>query len=248
MIGLEFILDLYQMQQKDLAEQLGIHKQNITTWIKGNHKIPKKYLPTLQSTFNIPEEYFQKELSEIDMLLIQNIKLGQELDQRSFDYDDTVYDEKSGKEIQIRKTHYDQSIVEQQKFNDVQIDELRTIQKIGYIISKQEESDDIYNLMGKIANRTRLFDRFADIVQSEEISYQMLHEVMRAIELATQALKDRNKIWGKGRPNSEAVEDQRPIVQDLFSILNKYHQEKEKEALELLEMFPQDDTNDDDFN
>ena len=38
LIGLEFILELYGMQQIELAEKLGIKKQNINLWIKRKQK------------------------------------------------------------------------------------------------------------------------------------------------------------------------------------------------------------------
>ena len=42
MIGLEYILEVFKIQQKDLAEELGIKKQNITLWIKGKQNISKE--------------------------------------------------------------------------------------------------------------------------------------------------------------------------------------------------------------
>lgn len=41
LIGLEYILELYGMQQIELAEKLGIKKQNINLWIKKNKRSPK---------------------------------------------------------------------------------------------------------------------------------------------------------------------------------------------------------------
>ncbi|MGL5718791.1 helix-turn-helix domain-containing protein [Cetobacterium sp.] len=79
MNGLNFILNLYDMQYIQLAEILGINKQNITMWVKGKQKIPKKYLPTLEEIFNIDRAYFAKELSEIEKLEIQKEKLKQDL-------------------------------------------------------------------------------------------------------------------------------------------------------------------------
>jgi DNA-binding XRE family transcriptional regulator len=35
LLGLEYILGLYNMQHVELAEKLGIKKQNINLWIKG---------------------------------------------------------------------------------------------------------------------------------------------------------------------------------------------------------------------
>lgn len=80
MNGLEYILGLYNMQHIELAEKLGIKKQNINMWIKGKQNIPKKYLPVLEDLFKIKAEYFTKTLDEIDCLEIQKEKLKIELD------------------------------------------------------------------------------------------------------------------------------------------------------------------------
>lgn len=80
MNGLEYILGLYNMQHIELAEKLGIKKQNINMWIKGKQNIPKKYLPVLENLFKIKAEYFTKTLDEIDCLEIQKEKLKIDLD------------------------------------------------------------------------------------------------------------------------------------------------------------------------
>ncbi|RAK17364.1 hypothetical protein B0I26_11286 [Anoxybacillus vitaminiphilus] len=79
MIGLEYILSLYNMQHIELAERLGIKKQNINLWIKRKQNIPKKYLPILKEMFGIEEEYFTKELTEVEKLEIQKEKLKRDL-------------------------------------------------------------------------------------------------------------------------------------------------------------------------
>lgn len=80
MNGLEYILGLYNIQHIELAEKLGIKKQNINMWIKGKQNIPKKYLPVLEETFKINREYFSKYLTEIDKLEIQKEKLKHEIE------------------------------------------------------------------------------------------------------------------------------------------------------------------------
>nr|WP_321026986.1 helix-turn-helix domain-containing protein [Clostridium neonatale]DAW05997.1 MAG TPA: helix-turn-helix domain protein [Caudoviricetes sp.] len=75
MIGLEYVLKLWDMQQDELAERLGIKKQNINYWVTSKRNIPKKYLPNLTDIFNIPSEYFQKELEDLDKEKIQMMKL-----------------------------------------------------------------------------------------------------------------------------------------------------------------------------
>lgn len=72
MIGLEYILGVFNMQHQDLANELGIKKQNINLWVKGKQKIPQKYLPILSNMFGLSEEDLQRELSDIDKLAIQN--------------------------------------------------------------------------------------------------------------------------------------------------------------------------------
>lgn len=79
MIGLEYILGLYNMQHIELAEKLGIKKQNINLWIKGKQKIPKKYLPVLEELFGTKQEYFMRELNEIEKLEIQKDKLKKDI-------------------------------------------------------------------------------------------------------------------------------------------------------------------------
>lgn len=79
LIGLEYILTLYGMQHIELADKLGIKKQNINLWIKGRQNIPKKYLPILEQMFHVNEQYFAKQLSEIEKLEIQKEKLKREL-------------------------------------------------------------------------------------------------------------------------------------------------------------------------
>jgi transcriptional regulator with XRE-family HTH domain len=79
LIGLEFILGLHNMQYIELADKLGIRKQNINLWIKGKQNIPKKYLPILGELFGVKHEYFSKELSEIEKLELQKEKLKKDL-------------------------------------------------------------------------------------------------------------------------------------------------------------------------
>lgn len=79
MKGLEYILYIYDTQHQSLADKFGIRKQNINKWVKGKQSIPKKYLPELEKMFEIPEEYFQKELTDIDKLFIQDMKLKNDL-------------------------------------------------------------------------------------------------------------------------------------------------------------------------
>lgn len=116
MIGLEYVLQLHNIQHQELAEQLGIKKQNINMWIKGKQNVSKKYLPQLAEQFDLPEEFFQKELTEIERLIVQKQKLQKEMkpvivgyqQQLSFECEDEpdlieipIYDTKEMNEIEF---------------------------------------------------------------------------------------------------------------------------------------------------
>jgi plasmid maintenance system antidote protein VapI len=79
LIGLEYILSLYNLQHVELAEKLGIKKQNINMWVKQKQNIPKKYLPVLEELFEVQRDYFSREITEIDKLEIQKEKLKKDL-------------------------------------------------------------------------------------------------------------------------------------------------------------------------
>lgn len=81
MIGFEYICNLFNKKYINIAKELGITRQTINSWTSGKSKIPKKYIPILSEKFdNIPEEYFQKEIADIDKIKIQRIKLDNEIE------------------------------------------------------------------------------------------------------------------------------------------------------------------------
>lgn len=99
MLGLEYILLIYNMQHVELAERLGIKKQNINLWIKRKQNIPNKHLLNLEMLFGVKKEYFTKELNEIEKIEIQKEKLKKELNPvienqgRQFKFNqNTIYD------------------------------------------------------------------------------------------------------------------------------------------------------------
>jgi len=80
MIGLEYIMKMNNTTFNFVEELLNIKRQNAQSWCSKDRKIPKKYLLILSQEFEIPIEYFQKELNEVDKLKLQKIKLLNECD------------------------------------------------------------------------------------------------------------------------------------------------------------------------
>mgnify|MGYP000906027719 CR=1 FL=1 len=79
MIGFEYICNLFNKKYINIAKELGITRQTINSWTSGKRKIPKKYIPILSEKFNVPQEYFQKRLNDLDKIKIQKIKLDNDI-------------------------------------------------------------------------------------------------------------------------------------------------------------------------
>ncbi|WP_061312565.1 transcriptional regulator [Clostridium botulinum] len=75
MIGLEYICELYSKSYNSVAEELGISRQSVNGWLKRTRPIPKKYLPKLSNMFELPEEYFYKELTEEEKKNVEKEKI-----------------------------------------------------------------------------------------------------------------------------------------------------------------------------
>ena len=66
MIGLNYIRNLYKKTTVDLAEELGVTNGLISQWEQGKKPIPAKRVEQLSKLFDIPEQYFTKQVSDID--------------------------------------------------------------------------------------------------------------------------------------------------------------------------------------
>lgn len=116
MIGLEYILKLWDMQQDELAKKLEIKKQNINYWVSGKRNIPKKYLPVLSEIFGgLNEEYFQKELTELDKIDIQQSKILYDADE--IEYELPEIDEETGQEYISHNSFLDLDYIRMEYLN-----------------------------------------------------------------------------------------------------------------------------------
>lgn len=146
MIGLEFILHLYEMPHMELAEKLGIRKQNINLWIKKKQNIPKKYLPVLAEMFHLDAAYFQKELTDLDKLQIQKEKLERELQPVNI------------KEIEEFSIFEPESLLVEKKLYDkpelneliAEIDQQKLIDKFNDLVAEPLSNKDTVSLFLKL--------------------------------------------------------------------------------------------------
>ncbi|MDA2175223.1 helix-turn-helix domain-containing protein [Bacillus cereus] len=195
MNGLEYILGLYNMQHLELAEKLGIKKQNINLWIKGRQNIPKKYLPILEETFGLSASYFIKELSEVDKLEIQKEKLKRELKP-------------------IIKSYGTQFMVEKQDLVNVPIYDKKEMNRMERSIEKAKLIDR-FKCALEIVEDSPYLDTFKLIVElMEKVQHEaVLHKTIEALAHYYEVLPD----WVNSEPEQEEFE------QEIFEVFDDHN-------------------------
>ncbi|AKA70169.1 transcriptional regulator [Clostridium scatologenes] len=165
MIGLEYALGVYGIQHSELAARLGIQRQNINQWIKCKSKIPKKYFPVLSDMFGISIEYLQKELDDIDKLVIQKEKLMKELKPEIVKYDmDYNFEERDVVQVPIY------SIDKEIKSLDKEIKKIKIIDEFKNIINSSKEDYEL----DKFILLLKLF-------KSEKVNKHIVEDTIEAI-------------------------------------------------------------------
>ena len=247
MIGLEYILEVYKIQQKDLAEELGIKKQNITMWIKGKQKISKKYLPILSEKFDIPIEYLQKELTELDKKFIEKKQLSEYIDKTAVEEKDFVWDEEIQDYIMMKRKYYDVGAVENYRILQAEEKEIKTLNKIKSFINDVGEFEEFETYIERYEKNINLFDRYADIVNSSVLEKGIIFDVIRALEFCILELKEKEEDV-TGRKQKRTIEDEKSVVQEIYKVIMdsviRKNTEREKFRKEMKELGLLEDTDD----
>ena len=193
MIGLEYILELYGVQHKDLAEELGIRKQNINMWMKEKKNIPQKYLPVLAEKYRMPVEYFQKELTDIDKRNIDLLYAEIEVDNTAADYIDVIIDEETGQAVEVPRTYYDSGAMDNYRMKEAELKEAKALNKIRGVINDIPEPETMNEYINMYEGNIELFDRYAKVV--EGASYRGdLSYMLSAMEMFNNLSKKLTKV------------------------------------------------------
>jgi transcriptional regulator with XRE-family HTH domain len=68
MIGLEFLIKTKKLKNKEIANLLNVSAPQINDWKKGRRPIPKHHLEKLSVHFNLEPEFFQRKVSDEDVI------------------------------------------------------------------------------------------------------------------------------------------------------------------------------------
>lgn len=166
MIGLEYICKLYDKKFINIAEELGVARQIVNIWIKGKKPIANKHLPKLSEIFNLPEEYFQKELEELDKLEIQKIKFHNEASR----YGDTFDEQYTDYEIDIIKITNEIREAVKKRFDE----EAMIAHQTPYeVLEATKEVITLYEKLTKIIKHGGIDINMIDNVLNGMINYQL---------------------------------------------------------------------------
>jgi len=196
LIGLEYILSLYNIQHVKLAEILGIKKQNINMWVKQKQNIPKKYLPVLEELFAVQINYFSREITEIDKLEIKKEKLKKELKPLIKKHDQQFVIGEINDIVE--KTIYDK-----EEINTIE----RDIEK-AKLVSKFKEALDVVD-NNPYLDTYKLIVELMEKVQHEAV----LHKTIEALAHYYEVLPG----WVNSQPEQDEFET------EIFEIFDEYN-------------------------
>lgn len=223
-IGFEYICNLYTVKYTEIADELDISKQTINSWVSGRRKIPNKHLETLAKKFEISQEYFQKELDDIDKLKIQKIKIENEMVE--IEYEDTAIDEQTGEEYTYTRTCLDSGEEFYLQHLTYEIKEKELYDKIKKTLSNcfNDNEDSMYGGLNDAWTLLEDFHKFIDIINDKKVNQNTIRKILRAIGLA----------YGKGFDSDR-------LVRKIVEAIKEEEVKTKKEMEEILELWGYDE-------
>ena len=215
MIGLEYICKLYDIEYKEVAKKLGISKQSINDWIKKRRPILKKHLVTLSELFdNIPEEYFQKEIDEVDKLKIQRIKSENNIQQVLNTYIDNITGEELGEEMVDDPNH------------------LEHIEYLKYQIEIKDYEKRFEDYLKKVYN-SKHFEE--ESIYEANKSLKLFNDFLELAEMGVDLRVIKNVLEGiRNYKSNESASS--TLSKSVTHAINEYMEERAKESDELIEL------------
>lgn len=219
-IGFEYICNLYNVKYIEIAEELGISKQTINSWVMGRRKIPDKHLPKLSGKFNIPQEYFQKELDDVEKLKLQKMKIESEMEE--IEYEDTIIDDETGEKHTVTRTYMDSGEIFYLQHIEYEIKEKELYSKIKRTLSNCfiDNEDSMHGGLDDAWTLLEDFHKFADIILDEKTNKNTIRRILWAIRMA----------YGKGF-------DSDSFVRKIVKVIKEEEEKNRKQAEEIAELW-----------
>lgn len=184
------------MQYIELADFLGIRKQNINMWVKQKQNIPKKHLPVLEEYFGIDHIYFIKELTEIEKLEIQKEKLKKDLQPVITRHEKRYTSDVNDNILEI-------PIYDKEEINAIE----RDIEKAKLVIRFKGAMDVVDN--NPHMDTFKLIVELMEKVQHESVLKKTIEAIAHYLEILTDRVS--------------SSEEQREFETELFEVLDEHN-------------------------
>ncbi|MPM61833.1 hypothetical protein SDC9_108696 [bioreactor metagenome] len=214
-VGLKEILEIYNMSISDLAQKLGIARGNIYNWFNGKRKIPRDMLKKLSQLFNLPEEFFSRELSETDILNVKRTMVENLIDEVSFEYTEAVEDD-DGSETIITQTYINNSLLQWRDELCNDINNQRIKDSIVDRVNRTLKS-------GSIANKAKNLSDSIDIIESNIVPSSVFNNILQAVLYS----------YGLREYKSDNKTSHKKFTEDLMRIIKNHEDERQKEKKKL---------------
>lgn len=224
MIGIQYLCEIFGISYADLARRLGISRQTIAAWTSGRRKVSEKHYEKLKEIFKVNEMYFNKELTELDKLNLQRIKL--ENNTVEYTYKDTIWDEETKQEIEVDRVGYNMP-VETMEMLDLDIKHKELFKNIDDLIARRTEgAEDEWDYIGKKSEVLEVFELLYEIMNKEYVPYRRVKNVLDSIKVAKE----------KRMESDLFVRKLAAIIREQMMKDKKTEEENIKSAKELLEI------------
>jgi len=171
MIGLQYILETNNMSVSDLANKLGIARGNIYNWFSEKRAIPSVTLEKLSDLFQFPQNFFSKELSEVEMAKVREVMADKLLDNK-----DKIINKTFSHRVSTLKLGISSS--DDKKEREVKVLKNRKIAKaVDTLRTLFSESEDIAKL-------EEIFDDFNEIVGCHKVSIMVMKDILLSVSIA----------------------------------------------------------------
>ncbi|MDQ0149235.1 helix-turn-helix domain-containing protein [Eubacterium multiforme] len=179
MVGLEYLCSLNNITYAQLSRELGISRQSVAAWLNGSRKIPQKHYTKLKEIFDVSEEYFNKELTELDKLKIQKLKLEEEIVE--YKYSSVNYDDETNEKYEIEDVAY--LMPDELGEINFKIEQKNLLAKIDNYINEKnlkdenEMNDEAYYIM-------KAFNSFYQVIKKDNIDIKIIIDILSGIKMA----------------------------------------------------------------
>ncbi len=224
MIGLEYLNEIYGLSATDLGKKINVSRQTVNDWLRERRSIPKKHYEKLKEIFKVPEGFFQKQVTELDKLKLQQIKL--ENDTFEYTYTDVIWDEETQQEIEVdcvgtNIPHEHMEIL------DLDIREKELFNNIDELIDKRTKcAENEWDYINKKSKVLEIFELLYEIMNEEDIQYSMIKSILDSIKIAKE----------KRVANNFFVKKLAAVIKEQIMRDKRIAEKNSKEARELLEL------------